>query len=166
VSTRAKIIVTIGVLFAVLLLFLTPSAIRLCAKRFIPTGTGTTVAEATRLVTEVHGVEKINKDAEAVFNQYGTSGFENWKTVKERDFPVISNLVSSFGYYSIVDVIPEGTRGMQPAPGFPAQIEIRFGSHTHPHFLYIVDWRKPFDLTSVTNREPRWSQIVSNIFVE
>jgi hypothetical protein len=129
---------------------------------------GTTTPEAIKLVTEVEGVGEINRDAEAIFNRFGINGSGLFKSLEKselKDFQTISGLVSKFGDYSDVVIIPEGAMDFNKVPGFPAQIRIRFGSHFHLHFLYILDCRKTVDVTTITNREVHWNQVASNIFI-
>jgi len=114
-------------------------------------------------------VENINKDAEAIFIRFGTNGFDYWKGVDKSDLknlPTISDLLSKFGNYSQVVIIPEGTMDSEEISGFPAQIRIRFGSHFETKFLFVVDPRKPFDAAGIKNREPHWTEVASNIFIE
>jgi hypothetical protein len=155
VKTRAAIGVgSIAVLIAFVCFLASPLFIR---------PVGTTTPEAIRLVTEVEGVGKIIREAETLIAHYGTKASSSVQILDSElhNYSALSDLVQKLGSYSQVVIIPESAE----VSGFPAQMRIRFGSHFHCHFLYVLDCRKPFDVTAITNREPRWSQVTSNIFV-
>jgi hypothetical protein len=130
---------------------------------------GATVSEATSLVAKAETIEGVNKDAQAIFNKFGTVGFDLWKPLSEADltnYPSIHDLVSKLGDYSQVVIVPEGKMDSEEVTKFPAQIRIRFGSHSQTKFIFVLDSRKPFDRATITNRDQRWSQVSENIFIK
>jgi hypothetical protein len=122
---------------------------------------GTTTPEAIAIINELGGAEKISKESEAILDRFGTNG--TWLSPSSlADFQSVSNLVLKLGSYSDAVIF----RDSPWSAGFPAHLRIRFGSHFHCHFLYLLDSRKPFDAMNITNGGPNWIQVASNIFIK
>ena len=129
----------------------------------ISADTGTTTPEAIRLVTQVEGLEKINNDARSIFARIGTNTSRPFVPFPESDFTnfaTISDLSKQLGEYSQVVIV-----GQDEVPTFPPMIRIRFGSHFHLKFLYILDPAKPFDISQVTNTGSHYILIGTNMFI-
>jgi len=109
-----------------------------------------TATEVAEMFERVGGVEKVSKEARAIFDRFGTNEFRFIYDQDLREFPAIAALGNSVGIYP-------------KASGVPANIRIRFGPHANTKFIFIYD---PNESSGVKQQAAAgFIEVTNNIFV-
>jgi len=106
------------------------------------------------------GVDKVNQEAQVVFDQFGTNETKSLSESVAKDFPAIAAL----GGDSVVL--------LGQSSDMASEIAIRFGGHWHTKFIHIFP--PNFNISEATNftnvsaflDESNYFQITTNIFVQ
>ena len=108
----------------------------------------TTQNQALEMFEKVGGLQRVNQEARAIFDQFGTN------ESKELFGPVLTNYpaLSALGKPLFIQ---SGTRG------YSGRIEIPFGSHYQRRFIFIFNPNIPVEFPYVAN----CIQVATNCFV-
>ena len=104
--------------------------------------------QAARLIQNAGGVDIINKEAKAILAKLGNADEKLLSSSDLKEYPAISSLGNV-------------VLACNQAPGFPANVRIRFGRHNNINFILVFD---PAD-TKGPDDKSSLEQIAPNIFV-
>jgi hypothetical protein len=121
--------------------------------------TTTTVDEAMDKFVSVGGIDKVNKESQAIFNEYekSASGVYISPDHERSGFPAINALGNSVVVYCKARSHAAGNTAIK----ISTYIQIRFGYHMYAKNIYIFDPNEAF----VFNDASKCIQLTTNIFV-
>jgi hypothetical protein len=104
------------------------------------------------------GLEAINKDAQIVFERFGSTSSESFypELGALKSFPALADLTRRLGDYSAIFLEPR--RGVELE-----HLRIRCGNHFNCHFIYVFDPRIPIDTNG--SMFQRLQPITNNVFL-